>query len=156
MDISLVIMAILLYGYMAKKRFITNRYTLITILFSIAFAWFAAFMAHQDSYFIWKRLSIIAFVQFPWRFLSLVILGFSFLAGSIVLLIKNKFAWLAICLLVIVLNWNYFLPMGGKMGALTDAQKFSGVAWDCSKQRNLRLFTTYSNRKSKSSTSNNC
>jgi hypothetical protein len=27
-------------------------------------------------------------------------------------------------------NWNYFLPEKGKMGPLTDQEKFSGAAWE--------------------------
>lgn len=128
--LSLVILALGAFAFINRKKYKIDSYVLYIIFFAVLFAWFAAFLTHQNSYFIWKRISILAFVQFPWRFLVLVILGFSLAAGSIVLLVKNKIVWALVCLLLIVLNWNYFLPMGGKMGALTDAQKFSGVAWD--------------------------
>src|SRR5690606_30129160 len=44
---------------------------------------------------------------------------------------KHELSWVFILVLVLVgLNWNYFSPQGGKMGSLTDDQKFSGFAWD--------------------------
>ena len=33
-------------------------------------------------------------------------------------------------IVLVFLNWNYFLPKGGEMGPLTDEEKFRGVAWE--------------------------
>jgi hypothetical protein len=131
--LSLVILGLAVYVFVNRKKYKLNPYIIYVVIFSVAFAWFAAFMAHQDSTFIWQRISLLAFVQFPWRFLTLVILGFSFAAGSIAVFLPKKLAvslGIILVITLVALNWNYFLPQGGKMGALTDAQKFSGVAWD--------------------------
>lgn len=128
--LSLILIVFGILFFVNKKKNKIDPYILYVLVFSIVFAWFAAFMAHQDSTFIWKKIPILAFVQFPWRFISLVILGFSIAAGSIAVFIKNKFVYFLVCIFLVILNWNYFLPKGGKMGELTDAQKFSGVAWN--------------------------
>jgi hypothetical protein len=136
--LSLVILGIVIFTFLKKKKF---NYLLLVVTFPILFAWFAAFMAHQDSTFIWQRIHFLAFVQFPWRFLALAIFGFSFAAGSVAVLLPKKIAVIAgslLILLLVILNWNYFLPLGKKMGTLTDAQKFSGAAWDL--QRTAGIF----------------
>jgi hypothetical protein len=139
--LSLFILLIVGYLLLKKAKNKPDSTSLYVILFSITFAWFAAFMAHQDSTFIWQRIHFLAFVQFPWRFLSLAILGFSLASGSVAVLLSKKISVVVGSLLVILLvslNWNYFLPLGGKMGPLTDAQKFSGAAWDL--QRTAGIF----------------
>ncbi|MBI4153494.1 hypothetical protein HY503_00630, partial [Candidatus Woesebacteria bacterium] len=69
--------------------------------------------------------------QFPWRFLTLSTLAFSFSAGAIVLFLKKKiliFASVVLTISLLVFNWNYFRPE--KIGPLTDKEKFSGAAWE--------------------------
>lgn len=137
--LSLILLALVIL-LLLKKKF---TYTNIVLICSIGLGWFTAFMAHQYSTFIWKRLGLLDFVQFPWRFLTLTILGFSFAAGAIVIFVKKlgKLGQIivgAIVVLLVTLNWTYFLPQGGKMGPLTDAQKFSGAAWDL--QRTAGIF----------------
>lgn len=139
--LSLIILLLASYMLLKRKKYKLAPNILYSIYFSLGFGWFAAFMAHQDSTFIWQRIHFLAFVQFPWRFLAIVILGFSFAAGSVAVLLPKKIAMVIGSLLVIglvALNWNYFLPLGGKMGALTDEQKFSGAAWDL--QRTAGIF----------------
>ncbi|MCX6705788.1 MAG: hypothetical protein NTV24_01630, partial [Candidatus Woesebacteria bacterium] len=66
---------------------------------------------------------------------------FSFIAGSVVLFLPKKIVNWFIGLLAIgllILNFNYFLPDGGKMGPLTDKEKFAGAAWDL--QRTAGIF----------------
>ncbi len=103
-----------------------------TYLFLVG--WFSAFMTHLRSIIIYKTISILGYIQFPWRFLTIVIFAFSFIAGAFVLIIKDsKLKLLLSGVLVaslLFLNWKYFLPEHGKMGALTDKEKFSGAAWD--------------------------
>ena len=134
--LSIVVILFLLISRVKKNKF--PNYSLYTILFSLSVGWFAAFMAHQNSTFIWQHIKPLAFVQFPWRFLTLAVFGLSFSLGSLSILLKpfDKVRIVAPSLLIILLviiNWNYFLPQGGKMGSLTDEQKFSGVAWNMQK-----------------------
>lgn len=101
--------------------------------FMLALGWIAAFMTHLRSYPIWSVLPPLKYVQFPWRFLTLVIFGFSFVAGYITVLFSSKIAkvlGVVLVIGVIAYNWNYFKPEYGKLGPLTDEQKFTKAAWD--------------------------
>ncbi|MDO8340577.1 MAG: hypothetical protein Q7T59_01240 [Candidatus Woesebacteria bacterium] len=132
--ITLVILALWLIGFYLiknKKLKLKNlKTTDYLILFLFLVGWFAVFMTHNKSTLIYKLISPLALVQFPWRFLTIVIFSFSFLAGAITLFVKNKYFLSALILFVIIFNWNYFLPEHGKLGKLTDEEKLSGVAWD--------------------------
>ncbi|MCH7640942.1 hypothetical protein IID22_01915 [Patescibacteria group bacterium] len=110
--------------------------------FLLLVGWFSAFMAHSHSTPIWLAIEPLRFVQFPWRFLTIVIFAFSFIVGSLALVFRSKrrffdyaFAPLRmtmtslLIILLVVFNWNYFRPHSGRMGLLTDEEKFSGLAW---------------------------
>jgi hypothetical protein len=131
----LSIIIVLLMGYLLLRRKLNlNLNAIKVLLFSFCFAWFAAFMTHQNSTFIWQKIPFLAFTQFPWRFLTLATFGFSLLSGGIILLIKNSFLnkITAIFLLtvVVIINLPYFLPLTGRMGPLSDTEKFNGIAWN--------------------------
>jgi hypothetical protein len=119
--------------YKNRKKLIkvvVNNEVLSAILFMLFMGWFSAFMAHPRSTAIWNAIEPLRFVQFPWRYLILTTMAFSFLAGGLVLLIKEKHQkWLlaAIAIFLIAFNWNYFKP--GFKGPVTDEEKFSGEAW---------------------------
>lgn len=102
-------------------------------LMAIGVGWLAAFMTHSRSIFIWQAIGPLSFVQFPWRFLTLVIFSFSFAAGAVFAFITprlRRLAFVVLAIAVVLLNWEFFRPEYGKMGPLTDAQKFSGAAWE--------------------------
>jgi uncharacterized membrane protein len=130
--LSLVILGLIIWKILKKKTKETSILFLASYL--ILAGWLATFLAHPRSIFIWKLIPFLKFLQFPWRFLSIVIFCFSFVAGAIVLLIKNKKTLLLSSSLLIasllILNWNYFKPEHGHMGALTDSEKFTGAAWE--------------------------
>jgi hypothetical protein len=127
--LPLIIGALAIWRYKKVKKIEDS---LLMILFLVAAGWFAAFMAHSRSTFIWTRIPGIEFVQFPWRFLTLVTLFFSASIGAITIFTKdNKKQLLIIGILtaaVILLNKDYFKPE--KVGPLTDEQKFSGLAYE--------------------------
>ena len=116
---------------------------LLIIGYFFLVGWFSLFMAHVRSTPIWQLFPPLKFVQFPWRFLTLSTLSFSFIAGSVAIFLK-PFDRLRVIIpsfliiLLVIINWNYFLPVGGKMGPLTDTEKFSGAAWDL--QRTAGIF----------------
>lgn len=91
----------------------------------------SAFMTHNKSSFVWEKINVLRFFQFPWRFLSLSILTSSILGGFIVSLLKNKIQ-IYMCYLVIilsfVLNWNYFKPR--EFYELTNNDRLTGVQWE--------------------------
>ncbi len=138
--LSLVILVFVVRVFLKKKKLDTQ---FSVILFSLLFGWFALFMAHVRSTPIWQAIGPLAFVQFPWRFLTLSTFAFSFIAGSMVLLLKpfGKL-WIYVtgflAIFLIIFNWNYFLPDKGHMGPLTDEEKFAAAAWDL--QRTAVIF----------------
>ncbi|MFH1705720.1 MAG: 6-pyruvoyl-tetrahydropterin synthase-related protein [Patescibacteria group bacterium] len=95
-------------------------------LFSVALGY--TFLAHQRSVFFWKLVEIIQISQFPWRFLAGSTFFFSLLAGAFDFLFRKRILNIFLLVLVIVSNWNFFRPE--KIGPMTDAEKFSGKAWE--------------------------
>lgn len=129
--ITPIIITALGFLYFLRKRKIENWLLVIGYFFLVG--WFAVFMTHNKSTPIWSHIPPLRFVQFPWRFLTIVILSFSFVAGGLVKLIPKKYFNIINILLiagVLIYSWNYFLPEHGKLGALTDNEKFTGAAWD--------------------------
>lgn len=103
-------------------------------LIIVSLALFATFLTHERSTFIWLLLSPIQKIQFPWRFLNHSLFLFSLSAAFIPLLLKDKFPksyrfiLIPIIFSLILLNFKYFFPV--TYGPITDAQKFSGLAWN--------------------------
>ncbi len=129
-----IIIGVVVWHYLKTRRL--DNLTLVTCYFFLI-GWFSIFMVHTRSTFVWMFFeSFLKFLQFPWRFLTLGVLSFSIIAGSFVLLFKNKITagcFVAIFIFIlIVLNKDYFRPE--KMGPLTDESKFSGLAWELQQQ----------------------
>lgn len=105
----------------------------LSVLFLFTVGWISAFMTHLKSIDIWLAVDRLKYLQFPWRFLTLVIFSLSFVVGSIFVYIKGKLSLALgtfLIIAVILFNWTYFLPEYGKLGKLTDEEKFTGAAWD--------------------------
>src|SRR3989338_7450199 len=101
-------------------------------VFFMAVGLFSAFMAHGRSTPIWLAIPVLKYVQFPWRFLTLASLGFSFAAGWLICKLekfKKQPLWLVIIMViaVVVWNWEFFAPV--REGPVTDTEKFAGEAW---------------------------
>jgi hypothetical protein len=96
------------------------------------------FMIHMKSSFIWARLPILWWLQFPWRFLSVSIFLLSLLAGLAVYLAgKAKYVLGSIAIIAaIALNIGFFVPKDWLN--ITDADKFSGASWQ--KQMTISIF----------------
>lgn len=127
----LVVIAIIsiLFGLIrfGKKQIKIN----IIPIFLITVFLISVFMTHNKSTFIWEKFSLLSYVQFPWRFLSLSIFTSSLLGGYVINSIKGKYLNMATALLVIAtiaLNWAYFRPQTFYPG-VTDVTKLSGESW---------------------------
>ena len=70
-------LGILLSIYLLLKKQKSALETILPFLFLTFFGFFAAFMAYQGSNFIWSIFKVLQQIQFPWRFLNLVIFFFS-------------------------------------------------------------------------------
>lgn len=100
---------------------------------------FSIFMIHPRSQFIWDRIVTLKYLQFPWRFLLLVIFFLSFLSGSILIAVKKRGwsakIWIALLILVIGLNFFYFRPQ--KFLDVNDQELLSGENWDKQIKRSI-------------------
>jgi hypothetical protein len=90
-----------------------KKHTPLFLFFVFCFA-FSVFLTSFHSQSLWEAVSPFSYLQFPWRFLTVVVLFASLLAGSLPVLFSNQFikSAVAICLvsLVIITNKNFFKP----------------------------------------------
>jgi len=132
------LLALVLIVYSKIKNIKTTKSVLKNIntnLFIIFLAIFASFLCHPRSIFIWKLLTPIQKIQFPWRFLNLSTFFFSLSAGLSLKYILGKLRfkkyiplfYISIISTLLYVNFYYFKPITS--GPLTDEQKFSGLAW---------------------------
>lgn len=90
------------------------------------------FMTHNKSAFIWEKINILRYAQFPWRFLSIAIFSASLIGGSSLMIFADKWQkYLAVLIIILTvgLNFSYFKPDKFYFN-LTDQQKLSGTLWD--------------------------
>lgn len=99
---------------------------------------FILFMIHVKSSFIWSILPILAWLQFPWRFLTVSIFLLSVIGGLGIYLLPRFKIWIGISLIVIAfsLTHSYFVPKDWIN--ITDKDKFSGTYWQ--KELTISIF----------------
>lgn len=96
------------------------------------------FMIHMKSSFVWSKLPLLWYMQFPWRFLAVSIFLLCILVGAVVFL-TGKYKYILGIFFVTVsfaLTINYFVPKGWQN--ITDKEKFSGESWE--KQLTISIF----------------
>lgn len=73
---------------------------------------FSIFLQHNKSAFIWEAFPLMAFIQFPWRFLAISIFIVSIVGGVITSYLKNKFSiiYYLIIAAAIISTISYFRP----------------------------------------------
>ena len=127
----------LLALFTAKILWRKDKWISFCILFASAAAAISIFMINPRSEFIWKSIDPLKYLQFPWRFLILIIFFISFISGSFAL-ISFKFKKLLVGVLVIgvvVLNFAYFRPE--KFIQTNDQELLTGVNWDKQIKRSI-------------------
>ena len=97
------------------------------IIFFSSLGLLAIFLTHGKSDFIWNLVKPMAYIQFPWRFLTMSTLFLSLSAGAVYKFIPKILVSLLLCLLLL-LNSGVFRPDIWR--DITDAQQFSGKLWD--------------------------
>ena len=128
--IPAIIGIIITYQFIRHRRL--DRQVMACVFF-LVIGWAAAFLTHNKSIHIWQLVKPLEFVQFPWRFLTIVIFAFSFVVGYLFVHIPRMVrVFLAILLVTLCVSysWNYFVPESGQLRPLTDEAKFSGLPWD--------------------------
>lgn len=108
----------------------SNKFLCWIIIFGSVSTILSALMIHPRSQVLWKAIETLKYLQFPWRFLLLVIFFISFLSGGIFALQKkhNRKIWYLLILLVVILNFSYFRPE--KFIVINDKDYLSGQNWD--------------------------
>lgn len=128
--LAVIVFLLALFFWSRKK--IGKEIFIISLYFFLVF-WGTLFMVHSRSIFFWDNLPMVEYLQFPWRFLTLVIFSISVLGGGIIFLLKNKRAQ-TICsiLLIMVAIWmNVPFFKVEKTFPMTDETKlFSAKGWN--------------------------
>jgi hypothetical protein len=91
--------------FSSKKFF----YSLVFAFFSI----FTLFMAIMKSKFIWDKLGILQYIQFPWRWLTVASVFIAFLAALSTTFLKKtvwRYLYVIILLITTLVNTIYFRP----------------------------------------------
>lgn len=109
-----------------------------TIIFSTVIIFLSIFLINPRSEPIWKFIDSLKYLQFPWRFLGLIIFFISLISGSILLVINKKYlnlVWFFLVILVVLLNFSYFRPE--KFFDIDDKYFFTGEEWDRQLKRSV-------------------
>jgi len=112
--LSLVILVLLAVYQLIKNRtnFIKNQLFFYSLVFS-SFCFFGLFMSILKSKFIWDNIQLLQYIQFPWRFLSIVALFLAVLVALTVYLFtsnKIRFLYGALLMAILFTNASYFKP----------------------------------------------
>lgn len=128
----LAVLVLILSATAFIKKKISKETVVLAAYFFLLFL-FSLFLIHPRSVFIWDKVSLLAYLQFPWRFLTLVIFALSVLGGGIAIFIKENqkkaFVSVFLIILTIALNFSFFKPE--KIIEISDTEKlFSAVGWN--------------------------
>lgn len=123
------------YIYLKKKK--EERFTYLVLVLA-GLELFTLFMIHVKSSFIWNAFPILAWLQFPWRFLTVSVFLLSVIAGIGIYLMPKFKVWIGIVVMLtaFAINVSYFVPKSWV--DITDAEKFSGKSWQ--KQLTISIF----------------
>lgn len=121
--------ALVVYMFLRSSK---EREKLFVITFFVITFIFSIFMTHSKSVFIWDKITLLSFVQFPWRFLGVAMFANGVLAAGLISFLKSpKKQWLfavASIILVVTFNISYFRPEKS-FPSMNDGEKLSGEEW---------------------------
>lgn len=106
--ILLVTVVFVVRSYVSKKELPFRKYILMWLLFIP----YAVFFMHQMSLLFWENYRFISFIQYPWRFLMIVAVSCSVLAGILLSLLKSnlyKSIAVLVCLILIFVLYRTYL-----------------------------------------------
>jgi hypothetical protein len=110
--LALAVAALLLLG---RIRALSGRAALM-VSFALVTVAFGAFLSIYESTFVWDRLPLLQYLEYPWRFLTLVAPSTAFLAGFPFLLVPPGARWrangvlAALIGLVLLVNFAHARP----------------------------------------------
>jgi uncharacterized membrane protein len=114
-----------------KKKIKLESYSLFLFFFLLFL--FSLFLVHPRSVLLWKTVRVLEYLQFPWRFLTLVVFAISVLGGGIILLVKKPkqqvLTGLILISITVLLNFSFFRVE--KTIKINDTEKlFSAKGWN--------------------------
>lgn len=124
--------------YAGIKLFKQDKRSSLIVIFSSIATLMAIFMIHPRSEFVWKLIGPLEFLQFPWRFLGLVMFFISIASGAFLLVVNNKYTnkvFITLAILVVVLNFSYFRPE--KFFYVKSDYIFESSEWDKQIKRSI-------------------
>lgn len=98
----------------------------------------AVFLTHNKSAFIWTHLPPMAYIQFPWRFLTMAVLFLSLACGALAVVFPKKLLLSCSLTLLLLLNFSFYHPDIWR--SITDKEQFSGPLWDEQRSSALQDF----------------
>lgn len=116
-------------GIYSLFRLIKSRKSIfLLVLGLLGVSALALFLTHSRSTFIWQKIPVLAFVQFPWRFVGLSVFLISLAGGALSLVLPGRIKYTLMLLVItsaILLNYQYFRPQM-HFYEETDETKLSG------------------------------
>ena len=88
-------------------------------------------MTHNLTAFVWERIHLLQYTQFPWRFLSLIVFAASLVGVYWLINISHRWRLIIVLffsVLTVLLNVTFFKPEQFYLG-MTDEKKLSGTEW---------------------------
>ncbi len=118
---------VLLVLFLRKKK------ELKLTLFLVILGWGSLFFIHPRSVWFWNNIGIFAYLQFPWRLLSLATLFFSIAGGAIASLIPKRksvrfYTVITTIAVLYIFYASFFQPE--KWLNIDDQEQFSGKQWE--------------------------
>lgn len=134
----LLLMLVLVIATIKIIRKRSDKLSLYPFIF-IFFGFVALFLTHQKASIIWQYVSILKYLQFPWRFLTVSTFFFALASGFLIYVLKDsskKYLSLGLLSFLLLFNLAYFRPL--RWIDIEPFEKFSGPFWD--KQMTISIF----------------
>lgn len=100
----------------------------VTLLVLNILSWFGLFMMHPKSQIIWNNISLLKYVQFPWRFNEIAGIFFCLAVGYLAIVLSGRvYKKFVVSMLIVILEifyGNFFRP--STWLNISDNQKLSG------------------------------
>jgi hypothetical protein len=122
----------LIASVVAFFKFKKDKAISLMILMTVFMGFIYAFLVHGRSIFIWNRIHLLQYAQFPWRLVALIVFYFSFTAGYLATIkvskTVQKLAFVALSIGVIAWNVQFFQVE--RPTRVTFEEKMAGRQWE--------------------------
>ncbi len=126
--ISLLTTPFILYFSRKDKK------TFSLILLTFALCLFTLFMTHPRSVWLWEKLPLLSYVQFPWRFLGPAALTSSLVIGLnldfFITRVRHSVLITTIVMIFLLTTSIFYFHFEKFLPSLTDKAKLTGAAYD--------------------------